>query len=91
MHLPSFYPGSLLGIFLTLFYIGVQPMDSVVIVSGEQQRDSGMHIHVPILLQTPLPSRLPHDVDQGPLCYIAGSCWLSILTITVYTCQSQTP
>jgi len=91
MHLPSFYPGSLLGIFLTLFYIGVQPMDSVVIVSGEQQRDSGMHIHVPILLQTPLPSRLPHDVDQGPLCYIVGPCWLSILTITVYTCQSQTP
>ena len=87
MHLPSFYPGLLLCIFLKLFYIGVQPMDSVVI----QQRDPGMHVRVPILLQTPLPSRLPHDVDQGPLCYIAGPCWLSILNTAVYTCQSQTP
>ena len=34
--------------------------NNVVIVSGEQQRDSAIHIHVPVLPQTPLPSRLPH-------------------------------
>jgi len=28
-----------------------------VIVSGEQQKDSAIHIHVSILPQTPLPSR----------------------------------
>ena len=44
-------------------------MNTVVIVSGEQQRDSAMHIHVSILLQTPLLSRLPHNIEQSALCY----------------------
>ena len=35
-------------------------MNSVVIVSGEQQRDLAIHMHVSILPQTPLPSRWPH-------------------------------
>ena len=34
----------------------------IVIDSGEQQRDSAMHIHVSILFQTSLPSRLPHNI-----------------------------
>ena len=41
-----------------LFCIGVQLMNNVVIVSDEQQRDSAIGI-VSILLQAPLPSRLP--------------------------------
>ena len=32
-----------------LFYIRVQPINNVVTVSGEQQRDSAIHIHVSIL------------------------------------------
>ena len=32
-----------------LFYIGVSPINSVVIDSGGQQRDSAIHIHVSIL------------------------------------------
>ena len=36
-------------IFEHLFYIGVQPINNVVIVSGGQQRDSAIHIHVSIL------------------------------------------
>ena len=40
------------------FCIGVQLINNVVIVSGRQQRDSGIHIHIFILPQTPLPSRL---------------------------------
>ena len=35
------------------------PINNVVIVSSEQQRDSAIHIYVSILPQTPLPSRLP--------------------------------
>ena len=34
----------------------------IVIDSGEQQRDSAMHIHVSILFQTSLPSRQPHNI-----------------------------
>ena len=58
-------------------------MNSVVMVSGQQQRDSAMHIHVSILPQTPLPSRLPHNTVQSSLCYAVGPCWLYILNVAV--------
>ena len=51
-------------------------MDNIVIVSGAQQSDSAIHIHVSILPQTPLPSRLPHNIEQSSLCYTVGTCWL---------------
>ena len=56
-------------------------MNSVVIVSGEQQKDSAIHICVSILPQTPLPSRLPHNTEQRSLCYMVGPCGLSVLNI----------
>ena len=37
--------------------------------------------HVSILSQTPLPSRLLHNIEQSSLCYIVGPCWLSTLRI----------
>ena len=43
-----------------------------VIISGEWQRYSAIHIHVPILPQAPLPSRLPHNVEQSSLCSTVG-------------------
>ena len=52
-------------------------------VSGEQQRDGVIHIHVSILPQTPLSSRLPCNIEQSSLCYAVGSCCLSILNIAV--------
>ena len=52
--------------------------NNAVTVSGEQWRDSAIHIHVPILPQTPIPSRLPHDIEQGSMCYTVGPCWLSM-------------
>ena len=55
----------------------------MVVVSGEQQGNSVIQIHVSILPQTPLPSRLPRNVEQGSLWYIVGPCWLSILNIAV--------
>ena len=73
-----------------LFYIGVSPINNVVIVSGGQQRDSATHIHEPILPQTPLPTRLPHDMEQSSLSFIMGPYWLSILNIAVCTCPSHT-
>ena len=60
--------------------------NNVVIVSGEQRRDSVIYIHVSILPQTPFPSRSPHNIE----CYTVGNCWLSILHIAVCTCPSQT-
>ena len=73
--------------------IRVQPINNVVIltVSGGQQRNSAMHEHVSILLQTPLPSRLPCNIEQSSLCYTVGLYWLSILNIAQCTCPSQTP
>ena len=35
-----------------------------MIVSGEQHKDSAIHIHVSILPQTPLPPRLPHNIEH---------------------------
>ena len=41
--------------------------------------------------QTPLPPRLPHNIEQSSLCYTVGPCWLSILNRAVCTCPSQLP
>ena len=45
----------------------------------------------PFSPKTPLPSRLPHDIEQSFMCYTVGPCWLSILNIAVCACRSQTP
>ena len=39
-----------------------EPINNVVIVSGEQQRDPAICIHVSILLQIPFPSTLPCNI-----------------------------
>ena len=50
-----------LFICLTFYFLtGVQTINNVIVL-GEQQRDSAIHIHGSILPQTPLPSRLPHN------------------------------
>ena len=64
-----------------LFCIWVEPVDSVVIVSGKQGRDSVVHIHASILPRIPLPSRLPHGIEQSLMCYRVGPCGLAILNI----------
>ena len=60
-------------------------MNTVVIVSGRQQEESVVHMHVPILSQTPLPFRLPHNIEQSALCYTVGPFRLSTLNITLCT------
>ena len=44
-----------------------------MVVSSEHQRDSAVHIHVSTLPQTPLSSRLPHNIQQSSMCYTVGS------------------
>ena len=65
-------------------------MNNVVIVSDEQQRDSAIYLCVSVFLQTPLPSRLPHNIEQRSLCCTEGPCWLSILNTAVCARASQT-
>ena len=66
-------------------------INNVVLVSGVQQSDSVIHIHVSILFQILFPFRLLQNTKQRPLCYTVGPCWLSVLNITACTWQSQTP
>ena len=54
--------------FKLFIFVGGIAINKVVIVSGEQRRDSAMHTHVSVLSQTPLPSRLPHITEQNSLC-----------------------
>ena len=63
--------------------------NNIVIVSGEQQRDSAIHIHVFIRPPSPPPIQTAHDIEQSSMCYTVGPCWLSILDTTVCTCQSK--
>ena len=46
---------------VTLLCIGVKLINNVMIVSGEQQKDSVIRIHVSVLCQTPL----LHNVEQS--------------------------
>ena len=46
-----------------ILYLGTG-INNVAIVSGEKGRDSVICTYVSISLQTPLPSRLPHNTDH---------------------------
>ena len=56
------------------FCIGVQPINNVAIVLVNREQPC-VHMHVSTLPQTPLPSRLPPNIEQSPLCYTGGPCW----------------
>ena len=43
-----------------LFYMGVELIYSVVFISGVEQNDSGIHIHLSILFQILFPYRFSH-------------------------------
>ena len=58
-------------------------INSVMTVSGIQQSDSVIHIHVSILFQIIFPFRLLHNIKQSSLYYAVGPCWLSILNMAV--------
>ena len=58
-----------------------QLTNSVVMVSGEQQKDSDTHIHVSIVPRSPLPFRLPQDCPLSPRIE---------LTLLGFACQAIT-
>ena len=64
-------------------------INNVMIVSGEQCRDSTIHIHVSILSQTTLPCRQSCKSKQSSMCYTIGPCWLSILNMSVLSSVPQ--
>ena len=71
--------------FELLIFIGVELINNVVIVSGEQGRDSAIHTHVSILPQTLLPPRLPHNTEQSSLCCtISPCCYIHFKYHSVY-------
>ena len=72
-----------------------------MIVSGEQQRDLAIHIHVSILPQTHFPSRLPHNIGSIVSFHSIGvefpvlkhlvpidSCWHSVVEDPGYAAES---
>ena len=50
-----------------------------------------LHMHVCVLLKILSPFRLLYNIGQSSLCYSIDPYGLPILSIVVYTCQSQTP
>ena len=55
-----------------LYYIEVQLISSVVLVSGVQQSDSIVHIHLSILFQILFPFILLKNIEHSSLCYTVG-------------------
>ena len=49
------------------FYIGAQFLNNVVLISGVQQSDSVIHIHLSILFQILFLFRLLHRIEQSSL------------------------
>ena len=82
-------------IFIIIF-IGVQLIYNIVLVSGVQQSESVIHIHMfpylfplasPSLPPSPShPSRWSQSMELITLCYAAASHQLSILHLVVYIC-----
>ena len=45
-----------------------------VLVSGVQQGDSVIHIHISFFFQIPFPCKLLQNTELNPLCYTVGPC-----------------
>ena len=75
------------------FFIGVQLLYNVVLISTVQQSESAICIHISSLFWISFPFRSPQRTEQSSLCYTVGFHQLSILYIVsiVYICQSQSP
>ena len=71
----------LLHFFKVLFYIGVELINNVRIVSGVPQSDSVIHTHGSILSQIFSPFRLLQNTEQSSQCYTVGPCCSSILNM----------
>ena len=61
-----------------------------MIVSGLQQSDSVLHIHVSLLFQILFPFGLLHTIEQSSLCYTVGPCWGNTILCSVPQLENQT-
>ena len=68
-------------------------MNSVVLISGVQQSDSVIHIHVSILYQVLSPIRLLQNIEQSSLYYTVCGLYLFlphvIFSSVIYTSNSM--
>ena len=64
-----------------LFFIEVQLIYNVVLVSGVRQSDSDIYIYIYIYIYMFL-----QNIEYCSLCYMIGPCWLSIFYIVVCIC-----
>ena len=69
--------------FLRIIFIGVQLPHSVVLVSGVQQSESVIYIHIPAFFQILFPQRSLQSIEQSSLCFTVGPYQLSVLYIVV--------
>ena len=60
-------------------------INNVVLVSGVQQSDTVIHMHVSILFQILFPFKLLQNIEQSSLCYTVRPFLLSILNLAVCT------
>ena len=81
-----------LGPFILFYYIEVQLMYNVVLVSGVQHSDSVLYIYICIyvyiyiLFQTLFPYKLLQNIEYSSLRYTVGPCCVSVLYIVVCIC-----
>ena len=83
-----FFIGEILFYSNKQFFIEVQLIYNVVLVSGVQQSDSVIYIY--ILFQVLFHYGLLQEIEQSSLCYTVGPC-LSTLYTVVCICESQAP
>ena len=80
-----------LNIYFKKFFVGVQLIFDVVLVSAVQQSESVIHTYISTLFQILFPYRPLQSIEQSSLCYTVGPYQLSILYLVVCICQSQSP
>ena len=69
-------------------FTGVSLFYRVVLISGVQQSESVIHIHIDIwiIFQRLFPCRLLHSTEQISLCCTVDPCYVSILYIIMCIC-----
>ena len=78
-------------IYLFLIFYWSWLLYNAVLVSAVEHSDSAKHVHTPPLFWISFLFRSPQSIEQGSLCRTVDSCWLSLIYIIVYICQTLSP
>ena len=79
-----------LFLFLKKFFMDVELIYNVVLISAIQWSDSAIHRYT-CFFNILFHYCLSLDIEYTSLCYTVGPCCLPILCIIAYICSSQTP